>query len=231
MKITFLTLFPEMFVGPLSNSIMKRATQKDKAEFTFVNIRQFGQGRHQIVDDTPYGGGIGMVLKVNVVHEAIKHALNLYPLIPRDQTKIVLTSASGSVYNQTIAKTYTAYQHIIIICGHYEGVDARINKYIDDEISIGDFVLTGGEIPAMLIADSVVRLLPGVITDGATEDESFSQASGMLEYPHFTKPREYDGEAVPEVLVTGDHKKIAAWRQDQALEKTQKVRPELVKKK
>ncbi len=229
MKITVLTLFPEMFVGPFNNSIMKRAQEKGKATFTFINIRQFGIGPHKMVDDTPYGGGVGMVLKINVLHEAIKHALDLYPEITREKTKILLTSASGRTYNQTIAREYVQLEHIIIICGHYEGVDARIMKYIDEEISIGDFVLTGGEIPAMLIADSVVRLLQGVITDGATEDESFS-LEGQLEYPHYTKPREYDGESVPDVLLNGNHQHIDTWRQEQALQKTKKIRPDLLKK-
>lgn len=229
MKITILTLFPEMFAGPFNNSIMKRAQEKGKADFTFVNIRQFGIGPHKMVDDTPYGGGVGMVLKVDVLHEAINHALNLYPEIERKNTRILLTSASGKTYNQTIAREYAQLEHIVIICGHYEGVDARIQKYIDEEISIGDFVLTGGEIPAMLIADSVVRLLSGVITDGATEDESFSNRQQILEYPHYTKPREYEGKTVPEVLLNGNHKLIEAWRQEQSLQKTKKFRPDLLK--
>ena len=232
MKITVLTLFPEMFVGPFNNSIMKRAQERGKADFNFVNIRQFGTGQHKMVDDTPYGGGVGMVLKVDVLHQAITHALSLSPDIPREKTKIILTSASGKTYNHQLAEKYTQLEQLIIICGHYEGVDARILKYIDEELSIGDFVLTGGEIPAMLIIDSVVRLLPGVITQGATTDESFSQSEQqLLEYPHYTKPRKYDGQSVPEVLVNGNHKHIGEWRKEQSLKKTIKSRPDLLKDK
>lgn len=235
MKISILTLFPEMFTGPFTESILKRAQEKGKVEIELINIRDFGIGSHQMVDDTPYGGGIGMVLRVDVVHQAIQHAIENFEKTrgtfdTRDTfRKILLTSAGGKTYKQKIAKEYSKLDHLIIICGHYEGVDDRIMKYVDEEISIGDFVLTGGEIPAMLITDSVVRLIDGVITEGATDDESFSQPGQvMLEYPHYTKPRSYDGQDVPEILLSGDHKKIAQWRQDKAREKTKKVRPELL---
>lgn len=228
MKISILTLFPEMFAGPFDTSILKRAQEKGKVNFNLINIRDFGVGDHKMVDDTPYGGGIGMVLKVDVLHQAIEHALAQYPEIPRTQTKVILTSASGHTYNQTTAKSYTTLDHLIIICGHYEGVDARVLKYVDDEVSIGDFVLTGGELPAMLITDSVTRLLEGVITEGATEEESFSQP--LLEYPHYTKPRSYDEMEVPEVLLSGNHKHIAEWRHKESLKKTEAIRPDLLNK-
>lgn len=216
-----------MFKGPFTESILKRAQEKGLVDIALINIRDFGIGSHQMVDDTPYGGGIGMVLKVDVVHQAIEHARNTLP--DNASTKVILTAAGGKTYKQKHAKAYSKLDHLIIICGHYEGVDDRIMKYVDEEVSIGDFVLTGGEIPAMLITDSITRLIDGVITEGATDDESFSQKDqALLEYPHYTKPRDYDGQEVPEVLLNGDHKKIADWRHEKALEKTKKFRPDLL---
>jgi tRNA (guanine37-N1)-methyltransferase len=231
MKITILTLFPEMFIGPFEQSIIKRAQEKNIVEIEYVNIRDFGIGPHKTVDDTPYGGGVGMVLKVDVLHKAIEHAKKPLVQLSNNETMkqfVILTSASGKTFKQQTAKKYSKLDHLIIICGHYEGVDERVSNYIDEEISIGDFVLTGGELPAMLITDSVVRLLDGAITKGATEDESFSQQN-LLEYPHYTNPREYDGQEVPEVLLNGNHQKIAQWRQEKSLEKTKKIRPDLIK--
>jgi len=226
MKISILTLFPQMFAGPFTESILKRAQEKKLVEFNLINIRNFGIGPHQMVDDTPFGGGIGMVLKVDILHKALTYAKAQFP---GARTKVILTSAAGTTFNQTKAKAFSKLEHLIIICGHYEGVDARILEYVDEEISIGDFVLTGGELPAMLISDSIVRLIDGVITDGATDDESFSQPDqALLEYPHYTKPREYDGKEVPEVLLSGDHGKIKQWRHEQALKKTQAVRPDML---
>ena len=233
MKISILTLFPELFAGPFEHSIVKRAQEKGLVEIELINIRDFGIGSHKMVDDTPYGGGVGMVLKIDVLHKAIEHAKQTFEKqFPEKSLKqwIILTSASGKTYKQATAKQYSQLDHLIIICGHYEGVDDRIMQYIDEEISIGDFVLTGGEIPAMLIADSVTRLLTGVITEGATEDESFAQSNDhLLEYPHYTKPRSYDGQDVPEVLLSGDHKKIAEWRKEKSVEKTKRIRPDLLK--
>lgn len=240
MHISILTLFPEMFAGPFDHSIIKRAKEKGLIEIKFINIRDFGEGKHKIVDDTEYGGGIGMLMKVDVIHKAIEHAKKSFSQqynneledAPRGTLKqsVVLMSASGKTYNQAVAKEYSKLDHLIIICGHYEGIDDRIKHYIDAEISIGDFVLTGGEIPAMLLADSVTRLIPGVLPVGATEDESFSEINGetLLEYPHFTKPQVYETHEVPEILLSGDHKKIAIWRKEQAINKTQKLRPDLI---
>lgn len=231
MKITILTLFPEMFTGPFDHSIIKRAKEKGIVEIEFINIRDFGEGTHKTVDDTPYGGGVGMVLKVDVLHKAIEYAKkNFSKQFNNAKQSVVLTSASGKRYKQATAKQFSKLDHLIIICGHYEGVDERIAKYIDEEIAIGDFVLTGGELPAMLITDSVVRLVEGAITDGAIDDESFSKNDSLLEYPHFTKPREYEKHSVPEILLSGNHKKIAEWREQQSYEKTKRMRPELLKK-
>jgi tRNA (guanine37-N1)-methyltransferase len=228
MKISILTLFPEMFTGPFDHSIIKRAKEKGLVEIAFINIRDFGIGTHKMVDDTPYGGGVGMVMRVDVLHKAIEKAKGKSD--KGKVTKTVLMSASGKPYKQQSAKAFSKLDHLILICGHYEGVDDRILKYIDEEISIGDYVLTGGELPAMVITDSVVRLLEGAITQGAVEDESFSNKQEILEYPHYTKPRDYDGEEVPEVLLSGNHKEIAKWRDDKSLEKTKKIRPDLIKK-
>ncbi|HZE87754.1 MAG TPA: tRNA (guanosine(37)-N1)-methyltransferase TrmD [Methylomirabilota bacterium] len=256
MKITILTLFPEMFVGPFDHSIIKRAKEKGLVEVEYVNIRDFGEGPHKMVDDTAYGGGVGMVMKVDVLHKAIEHAKTSFTSMSsrqlqggnNEQTtpeishfvrndkrkqKIILLSASGKTFKQESAKEFSKLDHLILICGHYEGVDERVKKFIDAEISIGDFVLTGGEIPAMLIADAVIRLIPDVLPKGATENESFSlgEEQKLLEYPHYTKPQIYEGDPVPEILLSGDHKKIDTWRHEQAIERTNKIRPDLLTKK
>lgn len=233
MKITILTLFPEMFAGPFDVSIIKRAKEKGLVAIACLNIRDFGLGKHQIVDDTPYGGGVGMVMRVDVLHKAIEHAKGVFRKesnMKQVNEKTILMSASGKPFKQEVSKNFSQLDHLILLCGHYEGVDDRILQYIDEEISIGDYVLTGGELPAMVITDSVVRLIDGVITQGATEDESFSKDENLLEYPHYTKPQEYDGREVPEVLLSGNHQKIASWRHEQALKKTKTVRPDLLKK-
>lgn len=228
MKISILTLFPEMFQGPFDHSIIKRAKEKNLIEIEFVNIRDFGIGKHKLVDDTPYGGGIGMVMRVDVLHAAIEHTKSQTSMT----TKTVLMSVSGKKFNQKTAENFSEVDHLILICGHYEGVDERIKQFIDAEISVGDFVMTGGELPAMMVVDAVTRLLPGVITEGATQHESFSYAiddKPLLEYPHYTKPPEYEGGTVPKILLSGNHKKIEAWRRDKAIRKTEEIRPELLK--
>ncbi len=229
MKITILTLFPEMFKGPFDFSILKRAKEKGIIDIEFVNIRDFGIGAHKTVDDTPYGGGIGMILKVDVVHKAIVKAKQSHP---SKNQKVILLSATGKTFNQQKAKNLSKTSHLILICGHYEGIDERIKQFVDEEISIGDFVMTGGEIPAIVIVDAVARLIPGVITTGAVDDESFSKVHDrkiLLEYPHYTKPRVYKNQSVPDVLLSGDHKKIEEWRKTQALDKTSTLRPDLLK--
>ncbi len=232
MKITILTLFPQMFTGPFDHSIVKKANEKKLINIEFINIRDFGIGNHKIVDDTEYGGGIGMVMKVDVIHAAIKK-IKLEKQNSKLKQKIILLSATGKKYNQKKAVELSKHDHLILICGHYEGIDERIKKYIDEEISIGDFILTGGEIPAMLIADSVTRLIEGVLPKGATEEESFSEIDGNthLEYPHYTKPQIYENENVPEVLLSGNHKEIKKWRKEKALIATKKLRPDLLKEK
>jgi len=250
MKISILTLFPEMFAGPFDHSILKHAKAKGLVEIEYINIRDFGIGPHKMVDDTSYGGGVGMVMRVDVLHSAIeatKHTFQtrhsgeerssdsrISPKTDSGQarmTKVVLLSASGKTFTQKKAREFAKLDHLILICGHYEGVDDRIKNYIDEEISIGDFVLTGGEIPAMLITDAVTRLITGVLPEGATEEESFSEfeTQTLLEYPHYTKPQEYEGHTVPEILLSGNHKKIAEWRRRKAVEKTKQVKPHLIK--
>jgi tRNA (guanine37-N1)-methyltransferase len=214
MIISILTLFPEMFVGPFDHSIIKRAKEKQAVEIRIINIRDFGIGPHKMVDDKPYGGGVGMVLRVDVLHKAIESSL--LKDIPRNQQKVVLMEASGKQYSQKKAHEYIALKHLILICGHYEGVDARIKEYIDEEISVGPYVVTGGELPAMLITDSITRLLPGVLKEDATKFESFSHGlDSALEYPQYTRPPVYENKTVPQTLTSGDHKKIAQWKEEQ----------------
>jgi tRNA (guanine37-N1)-methyltransferase len=209
MKISILSLFPQMFQGPFDYSIVNRAKEKGLIEINFVNIRQFGLGKHRIVDDKPYGGGHGMVLKVDVLKATIDSVID--PKLKKNEQKIILTSATGETYNQKLANEFSKLEHLIIVCGHYEGVDERIKKYIDKEVSIGNFVLTGGEIPAMAIADSVARLVTGVLKEGVTINESFSQEY-VLEHPQYTRPEVFEGESVPQVLLEGHHAKIEEWK-------------------
>lgn len=225
MRISILTLFPEMFKGPFSESIVKRAIDKKKVSIKIVNIRDFGIGRHKTVDDTAYGGGVGMLLRVDVVKDAIDSVFDKN--LNTSEQKVILLKASGEKFNQRTAEKISKLKHLILVCGHYEGVDYRIRNFVDSEVSIGDFVLTGGEIPAMAITDSVVRLISGVLKDDATKLESFSE--GILEHPQYTKPPSYEGLKVPSVLLSGDHKKISDWRDREALVQTKKNRPDLVK--
>ena len=218
-----------MFTGPLTESILKRAREDGKVTIEVVNIRDYGLGKHKMVDDTAYGGGIGMVMRVDVLHRALmKHRTK------EKNEKVILTSASGVAFSQKKAQEFSKVNHLIIICGHYEGIDERITAFVDEEISVGDFVTTGGELPAMLITDAVIRLIPGVLKEGATENESFSlidESGGkLLEYPQYTKPPFFENMSVPEVLLSGNHKNIAAWRKQQARNKTAKVRPEFLQK-
>lgn len=225
MLISIITLFPEVFEPILNSSILKRAQQKGKVTFKLINLRNFGEGKHQVVDDRPYGGGAGMILRTDILARALTFIIKHDTAVSR---LIILTSASGKPYKQKKALSFSKLDHLIIICGHYEGVDQRfIDKYVSEEISIGDYVLTGGEIPAMVILDSIVRLIPGVLEKPeATTDESFS--TNLLEYPQYTRPDTFEGTKVPEVLLSGNHVEIAKWRQQQSLKKTKKVRPDLI---
>lgn len=233
MRISILTLFPEMFQGPLQHSIVKLAQEKNLVAIDLVNIRDFGIGKHKMVDDTPYGGGIGMVMRIDVVHAAIQHIKGANESKETKGTKVVLLTASGEQFKQKRAREYAELEHLILVCGHYEGIDERICQYVDEQVSIGDFITTGGEIPAMLITDSVVRCIKNVLKTGVTDAESFSLSSdkaSYLEYPHFTKPKTYEKRSVPDILLSGDHKKIATWREEQARIKTTKRRPDLLTK-
>lgn len=228
MRITILTLFPDMFTGPFSESIIKRSQEKGSVEIQLVNIRDFGLGTHKVVDDKPYGGGVGMVMKVDVLDKAIKSVRD--KTLHSHQQKVVLLDPRGKQFKQQTAQDFSTLQHIILLCGHYEGIDERVRNLVDVTISIGDFILTGGEIPAMLVTDAVVRLIPGVLKENATLHESFSIEGFLLEYPHYTTPSEYKGEKVPTILLSGDHKKIDAWRQEQSMQITKTYRPDLLKK-
>src|SRR3990167_164293 len=221
MKISILTLFPEMFKGPFDSSIIKNATDKKKVSIEYVNIRDFGIGKHKTVDDTPYGGGQGMILKVDVLEKAISKTKNT----AWKKQKVVLLTPEGKTFNQKIARELSKLKHLIIVCGHYEGVDNRIEKFVDEKLSIGDFVVTGGEIPSMLIVDAVVRLKKGFLKKGVTENESFSP---YLEYPQYTKPRKYKKLEVPKVLLSGHHGKIDDWRQKQSERITKSLRPDIL---
>lgn len=229
MKISVVTLFPQMFTGAISESILKHAQQKGLVSFRFVNIRDFGIGSHKIVDDTPYGGGLGMVMRVDVVHQAIDAAKDR--TLHVDEEKVVLLTADGETYSQKVAERYATLKHLILVCGHYEGLDERIKTFVDEEVSLGDFVLTGGEIPAMAVLDSVTRLIPGVLKEGVTESESFSLHEGsytLLEFPTYTRPEEYQGMKIPDVLLSGHHTNIETWRKAEAVKKTRKRRPDLL---
>lgn len=223
MKISILTLFPEMFEGPFDYSIIKNAKTKKKINIEFINIRDFGIGRHNVVDDKPYGGGHGMILRVDVLEKAISKTKGKNP--DASGQKVVLLSPHGKTFNQKKAKELSQLSHLILVCGRYEGIDERTKEFIDEEISVGDFILTGGEIPAMLITDAVVRFIEGVLKEGVTTTESFSS---LLEYPQYTKPNTYKNLKVPNILLSGDHGKIKLWRDNQALITTTKLRPDLL---
>ena len=219
MKITILTLFKEFFDGFINTSIIKRAIEKKLVEVEIVNFREYSTDRLKRVDDAPYGGGAGMILKLQPILDCLEN-------VKTKNSKVYLLSASGNVYNQAKAHELAKCDHLILICGHYEGVDARIADYIDGEICIGDYILTGGEIASMIVADSVIRLLDGAIKNESTSDESFE--NGLLEYPQFTTPRDYNGNKVPDILFSGNHKAIEEYRFKESIKKTKKVRPELI---
>lgn len=221
MKIFILTLFPEMLAPILKMSILGRAQKKGLVDFELINIRDFGLGTRKIVDARPYGGGAGMILKADVLAAALKS-------IPKyKKSRVIVTSASGKVFKQKSAREYAKLPELIIVCGHYEGIDQRfIDKFCDEEVSIGDFVLTGGELPALVITDAITRLLPGVLQKTeATIDESFTE--GLLEYPHYTRPEIFEDIPTPTVLLSGDHSKVKKWREEQSRQKTKKIRPDL----
>jgi tRNA (guanine37-N1)-methyltransferase len=222
-RIDVLTLFPGMFDGPLSESIVQRARERGLVEIALHDIRDWATDRHRSVDDYPYGGGAGMVLKVEPVVAAVEAVL----AGAEPGTRLLLMSAGGRRYDQAFAAELAACPRLVLLCGHYEGFDQRILDLLPvEEVSIGDVVLTGGELPAMVVIDSVVRLLPGAIDADSARDESFS--TGLLEYPHYTRPAEFRGLAVPEVLISGHHAKIDRWRRKEALRRTLLRRPDLL---
>ena len=219
MRIDILTLFKEQFNGFLETSIIKRAIDKKQVEINLIDIRDFVQNKHRQVDDTVYGGGSGMVIMVEPVVLALES-------VKTKDSKVILLTPSGEVYNQEKAISLSKEKHLIIICGHYEGIDERIKHFVDMEISIGDFVLTGGEIPSMVVVDSITRLLDGVITKESLESESFND--NLLDYPVYTKPRNFRGYEVPEVLVSGNHERIKEYRQEERIKRTNERRKDLI---
>lgn len=221
MKIAVLTLFPAMFAGPLDESIVKRAREAGLLELTLHNLRDYAHDRHRTVDDRPFGGGPGMLLKPEPLFEAVEK-------LARETTRVVLLSPSGRAFNQAIARELAQLDDLLLISGHYEGFDERVREHLaDDELSIGDYVLTNGALPAMVIIDSVTRLLPGALGDDtSSHDESFSH--GLLEYPQYTRPADFQGMKVPEVLLSGNHAQIAKWRAEQASARTKERRPDLL---
>jgi tRNA (guanine37-N1)-methyltransferase len=223
MKIDVLTLFPGMFAGPLDESIIKRARESGKLELGIHNLRDWTHDRHKTVDDRPFGGGPGMVLKPEPLFEAVE-------ALARERTKVILLSPSGRKFEQAVARELAAEEHLLLVSGSYEGFDERVREALaDDDLSIGDFVLTNGALPAMVVIDAVTRLLPGVLGDDeSSKEESFSQ--GLLEYPHYTRPPEFRGMKVPEILLGGHHAEIAKWRHEQALKRTHERRPDLLEK-
>lgn len=222
MQFDVLTLFPEMF-EPIKQSILGRASKNDILKFNFINIRNFSKDKHQKVDDTPYGGGAGMVIMPDVVYDA-------YNSIPnKENAKVIYLSPQGKTLNQQKVQELSKQDHLILLCGHYEGIDQRVlDEIVDEEISIGDYVLTGGELPAMVLIDSVSRYVEGVLKEESTKEESFSNE--LLEYPQYTRPEVFRGKKVPEVLLSGHHENIKKWRQERSLEITKQKRPDLLKK-
>lgn len=219
MRITILSLFPKMFDGFLSESIIKRAINNDKVQVEVINFRDYSSLPNKQVDDTPYGGGAGMVLRCEPLFAAIRD-------LKKEDSYVILTDPTGKKYNQAKAKELSLKKHLIIVCGHYEGFDERLKTLADELVSIGDFVLTGGEVPAMVITDSVIRLLSGVINEESLASESFSD--NLLDYPVYTKPADFEGMKVPDVLISGNHQKINEYRQSERIRVTKENRKDLM---
>ncbi|MDL1972316.1 MAG: tRNA (guanosine(37)-N1)-methyltransferase TrmD [Deltaproteobacteria bacterium] len=223
-RFSVLTLFPEIFASPLKVSILGRAIEGGKICVDIINLRDFAKGRHKVVDDKPFGGGKGMLIKPEPVIDAINSVKSTSP-----GAWVILLSPYGQIFDQEVAKSLSKKNHLLLVCGHYEGIDERVRHFIDEEISLGDFVLTGGEVAALAIIDAVSRLVPNVLGSySSLEEESFS--NGILEYPQYTRPREYKGYKVPEVLLSGHHKRIRQWRRRQALLRTLILRPDLLER-
>lgn len=221
MRIDIVTIFPGMFSGPFNESIIKRAQERNLVDIRLINIRDFTHDRHRTVDDRPYGGGAGMVMKPEPIFAAVES-------VRTDKSQVILLTPQGRQFSQSQAKTLTGHTHLILVCGHYEGVDERVRTaLVDDEISIGDYILTNGNLPAMVVADAVIRLLPGVLgCEASSVDESYSE--GLLEYPQYTRPDTFRGMDVPAVLMSGNHQEIERWRHEQAVARTRERRPDLL---
>lgn len=218
------TLFPQMFTGSFSESILKRAQEKNLLSIALHDIRTFTTDRHHVCDDTPYGGGGGMVMKPGPVFDAVESVLG-----PSSGVPVILLTPQGRVFSQAVARELTAHERVALVCGRYEGFDERIRRLATDEISVGDYVLTGGELPALILIDAATRLLPGALGDPTGADDD-SHAGGLLEHPHYTRPPEFRGERVPEALLSGDHARIEKWRREQSLLRTWQRRPDLLEK-
>lgn len=225
MNIDILTLFPQMFDSPFDNSIIKRAREKELLNINTINIRDFSQNKHRTVDDTPFGGGAGMVMGAEPIFECIDHLKQVRGGV---LGRVIMMCPQGKTFNQAYAKDLAQEQHLVFLCGHYEGIDERVREtLVTDELSIGDYVLTGGELPAMVVIDAVARMITGVLGETASaEEDSFYH--GLLEYPHYTKPREYRGLTVPEILLSGHHENIRKWRRRQSMLRTLERRPDLL---
>jgi tRNA (guanine37-N1)-methyltransferase len=222
MIFDILTLFPEMFLSPLGGSIIGKAREEGKITINLFNIRDYAEGKHRVTDDYPYGGGKGMIMKPEPIIRGIEAILAGKPV-----ARVILLTPQGDPLRQEVVRRLSRQARIVLICGRYEGVDERVREVVDEEISIGDYVLTGGELAALVLVDAVARMIPGVLGDeGASEDDSFSQ--GLLEHPHYTRPREFAGSQVPEVLISGDHQAIEQWRRAEALRRTWERRPDLI---
>jgi len=228
MRIDIITIFPGMFAPVLNESIVKRAQEKNKVKIKIHDLREFTRDKHNKVDDRPFGGGSGMVLTAQPIFDAVKKIKSHVTRHKSQGPKVVLLCPQGKTFNQAMARKFSKEKHLIFICGHYEGIDERVRELIvDEEISIGDYVLTGGELPAMVVVDAIVRLIPGVLGDkNSLNFESFE--GNLLEYPQYTRPANFRGHKVPEVLLCGDHKKIASWQKAEALSRTKTRRPDLL---
>lgn len=227
MRIDIITLFPGMFAGPFNDSIVKIAREKELVKIKIHNLRKWAKDKHKTVDGRPYGGGKGMVFMIKPIFEALK---TIAPKAKAQKTKTILLSPQGKTLTQKKAKELAKLDHLVLIAGHYEGFDERIREYlIDEELSIGDYVLTGGELPAMTVVDAIVRLIPGVLDKEAKENESFSKKD-LLDYPQYTRPSDFKGWEVPEILLSGNHAEIEKWRKEKSVEKTKKARPDLLEK-
>jgi len=225
MRIDIITIFPKMFASVVNESIVKRAQNKDKVRICIHNLRDYTLDKHKKVDDRPFGGGSGMVMGPEPIFNAVG---DIKSKVKSQKSKVILLCPQGEKLNQKAAKRLAKYKHLILICGHYEGIDERVRQYlVDEEISIGDYVLTGGELPAMVLTDCLVRLIPGVLGDkNSLNFESFT--GNLLEYPQYTRPANYRKMRVPAILLSGNHKKIAEWRKNQAVKRTKKIRPDLL---